>query len=450
MSDTICAIASALGVGAISIIRVSGPKSIAIVNKILKNKKLLKAKDHSITYGHICDGLKVIDEVLVMVMKGPKTYTTEDVVEINCHGGIAVTNKVLELLLENGCRLAEPGEFTKRAFLNGRIDLLEAEAVQDLLASETESARKMSINQLEGRLSQKIKNIRQRLLKILAGIEVNLDYPEYEDAPDITNKVLKESLYGIDKDLTELLVNTNNGKIIKSGLCIAIVGRPNVGKSSLLNRLIDEEKAIVTNIAGTTRDLIEGSFVLDGIKINLIDTAGIRETKNKIEKIGVDKTKSLISKADLVILVLDSSSKLNKDDQELLNLLKNQKAIIFVNKTDLKSKIELPKTDLAVAFGNTMAEDGVKGLLIKIKELFNLDEIATQDPTYLSNARQKNLVKEAQKSLKNCLNNIDFDYTVDFLASDLKKAWDLLGEIIGETYNDELLDELFSSFCLGK
>jgi len=450
MSDTICAISSALGVGAISIIRVSGPKSIEIVNKIFQSKNLLKVKDHSVTYGHICDGQKTIDEVLIMVMKGPKTYTTEDVVEINCHGGIAVTNKVLELLLDNGCRLAEPGEFTKRAFLNGRIDLLEAEAVQDLLASETENAREMSINQLEGKLSQKIKSIRQKLLKIMANIEVNLDYPEYEDAPQITNKILKESLDDINNNLINLLDNTNNGKIIKAGICTAIIGRPNVGKSSLLNRLLDEDKAIVTSIAGTTRDLVEGSFLLSGIKINLIDTAGIRETKNKIEKIGVDKTKSLISKADLVILVLDNNSRLTKDDQKLLNILKNKNVIIFVNKNDLKSKLSLPKNNFTVVFGNTVEEKGVDNLLLKIKEIFNLDQISTQDPTYLSNVRHKSLVKEAQKNILNCLNNLNFDYTVDFLASDIKKAWDLLGEIIGETYNDELLDELFSNFCLGK
>jgi len=450
MSDTICAISSALGVGAISIIRVSGPKSIEIVNKIFQSKNLLKVKDHSVTYGHIWDGQKTIDEVLIMVMKGPKTYTTEDVVEINCHGGIAVTNKVLELLLDNGCRLAEPGEFTKRAFLNGRIDLLEAEAVQDLLASETENAREMSINQLEGKLSQKIKSIRQKLLKIMANIEVNLDYPEYEDAPQITNKILKKSLDDINNDLINLLDNTNNGKIIKAGICTAIIGRPNVGKSSLLNRLLDEDKAIVTSIAGTTRDLVEGSFLLSGIKINLIDTAGIRETKNKIEKIGVDKTKSLISKADLVILVLDNNSRLTKDDQKLLNILKNKNVIIFVNKNDLKSKLSLPKNNFTVVFGNTVEEKGVDNLLLKIKEIFNLDQISTQDPTYLSNVRHKSLVKEAQKNILNCLNNLNFDYTVDFLASDIKKAWDLLGEIIGETYNDELLDELFSNFCLGK
>ncbi|HOP65511.1 MAG TPA: tRNA uridine-5-carboxymethylaminomethyl(34) synthesis GTPase MnmE [Bacilli bacterium] len=450
MDDTICAISSALGIGAISIIRVSGPKAITIVNKIFKGKDLTKVPDHSVNYGHILSTKKIIDEVLVIIMKKPKTYTTEDTVEINCHGGIAVTQKILEILLENGCRLADPGEFTKRAFLNGRIDLLEAEAVQDLLMSETENARKLYINQIEGKVSKKVKLVRKKILKLLANIEVNLDYPEYEDAIEITGKYMQEKLKEIRQDLQNLINNTENGRIIKSGISVALVGKPNVGKSSILNCLLDEEKAIVTNIAGTTRDLVEGSFLLNGIKINLIDTAGIRATKNKIEQLGVKKTEQLLEKMDLIILVLDNNNKLTTEDKKLLKKLKNKKKIIFVNKNDLRKNVNLKEIDEEVIYGNTKKENGLDALLTKIEEMFNLEKINTQDPTYLSNTRQKSLVKEAYKCIDNCLGSIKFEYTIDFLASDIKKAWDLLGEIVGETYNDELLDELFSNFCLGK
>lgn len=450
MSDTICAISSALGLGAISIIRVSGSDAINIVNKVFKGKNLTKVKDHSITYGYVLENAKIIDEVLVMVMKGPKTYTTEDTVEINCHGGVAVTKKILEVLLKGGCRLAEPGEFTKRAFLNGRIDLVEAEAVQDLLMSETESARKLSINQLEGKLSIKIKEVRKKILNLIANIEVNLDYPEYDDAIEVTSKYLKEKLVEIKKDLKNLLETTENGKIIKSGINIALIGKPNVGKSSILNKLLDEEKAIVTKIAGTTRDLVEGSFVLNGIKINLIDTAGVRKTTNIIEKIGVTKTEKVLDEVDLIILVLDNNSKISLDDKRLLEKTANKNSIVFINKTDLTKKIKPLKISKDIIYGNTVDDNGLKDLLNKITEMFNLDKISLKDPTYISNVRQKNLVSSSLDLIDNCLNNIELEYTIDFLASDIKKAWDLLGEIIGETYNDELLDELFSNFCLGK
>ncbi len=450
MSDTICAISSALGVGAVSIIRVSGKEAIKNVNKIFGGQNLLKAKDHSINYGHIVYNKETIDEVLVMLMKGPKTYTAEDVVEINCHGSIAVAERILEILLKSGCRLAEPGEFTKRAFLNGRIDLVEAEAVQDLLASETENARKLSLNQLEGELSKKITQARAKILKLLASIEVNLDYPEYDDAIDVTKSYLKKELILIKKTLQELLSTTSSGKIIKSGINVALIGRPNVGKSSILNRLLDEEKSIVTEIPGTTRDIVEGSFLLDGIKINLIDTAGIRNTKNKIERIGVLKAEKKLDEVDLIILVLDGATKLSASDKLLIEKTRNKKGLVFINKTDLASKIELENVSLPIIYGNTVTDNGLRELLEKIKELFNLEEITQQNPNYISNVRQKNLVSQALDCINTCLKNIISSYTIDFLASDIKKAWDLLGEIIGETYNDELLDELFSNFCLGK
>ena len=318
MEDTICAISTSLGVGAISIIRVSGNEAIDIVSKIYKGKDLTKASSHTINYGHIYDNNELIDEVLVMIMKAPKTYTTEDVIEINWHGGIATTEKILELLLENGCRLAEPGEFTKRAFLNGRIDLIKAEAVSDLLSAKNDKARITAVNTLNGRLTNIIKELRSKILSIMANIEVNIDYPEYEDAIEITNANLLPMLEDINNDFVKILEDANNCKVIKDGIDIALVGKPNVGKSSLLNALINEDKAIVTNISGTTRDIIEGTMNLNGINLNIIDTAGIRETDDVVEKIGVDKSKNMINTADLIILVLNYNEKLSDDDLEIL------------------------------------------------------------------------------------------------------------------------------------
>ena len=451
MDDTIVAISTALGIGAISIIRLSGNDAIKIASKIFKGKNLEKVDSHTINHGFIVDKNKMVDEVLVSVMRSPKTYTTEDVVEINTHGGVASTNKVLELCLINGARLAEPGEFTKRAFLNGRLDLTQAEAVEDLINSSTDKSLSLSMNQLTGNLKNMIINLRKDLINLMANIEVNIDYPEYEDAAHITISLLKEKLIPIRSKLSKLLAESDNSKLIKDGIDIAIVGRPNVGKSSLLNRFLDEDKAIVTNVAGTTRDLIEGSIIYKGIKLNFIDTAGIRKSDDVVESIGIKRSLELINNADLIILTLNNNENLIKEDKELLELVKNKTCIIFVNKNDLESKIVLDNNlkDF-VCYGNTIDLNGIDKLKEKINEMFNLDKITIKDGTYLTNARQKSLIKIAINEIDEALKNLDSHTPVDIIEIDIKNTWNTLGEIIGATYKDELLDELFSNFCLGK
>ena len=452
MEDTIVAISTASGVGAISIIRLSGSKALEVASKIFKGKDLKKVASHTINHGYIIDkNRNIIDEVLVSVMLAPKTYTTEDIVEINTHGGIASTNKVLELCLVNGARLAQPGEFTKRAFLNGRIDLTEAEAIEDVINSSTDKSLRLSMNQLTGSLKNLITETRKDIMGLIANIEVNIDYPEYEDAEDITLKRLKEKLLPIKSKLEELLKNSNDAKIIKNGIKICMIGRPNVGKSSLLNTFLEEDKAIVTDIAGTTRDIVEGETIINGIKINFLDTAGIRETANVVEKIGVDKSKKIINTADLIILVLNNNEKLTPDDLELLDLVKDKNYIIFVNKNDLPANIDLPVGKYTnVVYGNTLTTAGIKELKKMITTLFNLEKINTNNPTYITNARHKALIEVALNYLNSALENIDNGYSVDMLEIDIRACWDTLGEIIGATYKDELLDELFSNFCLGK
>ena len=452
MEDTIVAISTASGVGAISIIRLSGPNALEVASSIFKGKDLKKVASHTINHGYIIDkNGSIIDEVLVSVMLAPKTYTTEDIVEINTHGGIASTNKVLELCLVNGARLAQPGEFTKRAFLNGRIDLTEAEAIEDVITSSTDKSLRLSMNQLTGSLKNLITEIRKDIMSLIANIEVNIDYPEYEDAEDITLQKLKEKLLPIKSKLEELLRNSNDAKIIKNGINICMIGRPNVGKSSLLNAFLEEDKAIVTDIAGTTRDIVEGETIINGIKINFLDTAGIRKTANVVEKIGVDKSKKIINTADLIILVLNNNEKLTPDDLELLDLVKNKNYIIFINKNDLPANIDLPDKKYAnVVYGNTLTTTGIKELKEMITTLFNLEKISTNDATYITNARHKALIEVALNYLNSALENIDNSYSVDMLEIDIRACWDTLGEIIGATYKDELLDELFSNFCLGK
>ena len=452
MEDTIVAISTASGVGAISIIRLSGSKALEVASKIFKGKDLKKVASHTINHGYIIDkNRNIIDEVLVSVMIAPKTYTMEDIVEINTHGGIASTNKVLELCLVNGARLAQPGEFTKRAFLNGRIDLTEAEAIEDVINSSTDKSLILSMNQLTGSLKNLITETRKDIMGLIANIEVNIDYPEYEDAEDITLKRLKEKLLPIKSKLEELLKNSNDAKIIKDGINICMIGRPNVGKSSLLNTFLEEDKAIVTDIAGTTRDIVEGETIINGIKINFLDTAGIRETANVVEKIGVDKSKKIINTADLIILVLNNNEKLTPDDLELLDLVKDKNNIIFVNKNDLPANIDLPIGKYTnVVYGNTLTTAGIKELKEMITTIFNLEKINTNDPTYITNARHKALIEVALNYLNSALENIDNGYSVDMLEIDIRACWDTLGEIIGATYKDELLDELFSNFCLGK
>lgn len=451
MNENICAISTALGVGAISIVRCSGPDVIEIVNKIFKGKDLTKVNTHTINYGHIFSDGENIDEVLVSVMKAPNTFTCEDVVEINCHGGIATTNRVLELLIINGCRLAARGEFTKKAFLNGRIDLIEAEGINDLIASEGEESRKYAISRVDGNLSKLIQKERDILVSLQAELEVNFDFPEEADNPEVTGDKLRDALTGILNDLKMLIEFSSSGAILKNGIDVAIVGKPNVGKSSILNHLLDQKKAIVTDIAGTTRDIVEGSIMISGIKINLIDTAGIRKTDDLVEKIGVDKSKEILSTADLAIYVINNNEEIDEEELRFIKSLDNVKKIIFFNKDDLASKAS--KSDLeelTIVSGNTVTENGLDDLKNKIIELFNINEIKTKNYNFLSSARQVALVKMAYESIENAIVSVDGNYPLEMIAVDIKKAYDDLGEIIGATYKDELLDELFSKFCLGK
>ena len=398
MTDTICAIATSVGTSAINIIKISGKESISIVNKIF-TKDLLKAKTHTITFGYIKDKEEKVDEVLVSVFLEPNTYTGENIVEINTHGGLAVTNKILEMLLEQGCRLAEPGEFLKRAFLNGKRDLLEAESISDLINAKTEASRKMSMNGVTGELSRIIKNLRNKLLTIIANIEVNIDYPEYEDAIVYTNELLKTNIIEIKNELKKIVDESEKGSIIKNGINIGIVGKPNVGKSSLLNRLINEDKAIVTDVEGTTRDIVEGKIVINGIEINLIDTAGIRQTSNVVEKIGVEKSKSILETSDLLLAIFDGSKPLTKDDLDILKEIENKKSIIIINKEDLPMQIEKEKFSRYKTLQISIKENkGINDIIEEIKSLFNLNELETQDFTYLSNARQINLIKNCLSS----------------------------------------------------
>lgn len=448
MNDTIASISTALGVGAISIIRISGKDAISIVSKIYKGKNLAKADSHTIHYGHIISNDQIIDEVLISIMKSPKTYTKEDVVEINCHGGIATTNKILSLLLENGARLADPGEFTKRAFLNGRIDLIEAEGIMNLIEAQTEETRNLSINQLSGKVSSLIRNLRNDLVQMISQIEVNIDYPEYEDIEHLTNSTILPSLLKFKETLTEIILKSKTGKLLNEGIRVSIIGRPNVGKSSLLNQLLEEEKAIVTDIPGTTRDIVEGKINLDGLLLNIIDTAGIRETMDQVEKIGVHKSLSMIDQSDLVLLVLNNNEPLQEEDTILLQKIQKKPYIIVINKIDLESRLKIE--DPSIVRLSAKTGENLEILAKKIKELFHMEKISTSDFNYLSNARSISLLKKADKKIEEAIELINNSSPIDMVELEIRESWNFLGEIIGETYQEELLDELFSRFCLGK
>ena len=448
MEDTIVAISSATGVGAISIIRLSGPESIKIVSKVF-TKDLTKVDSHTIHYGYIKDKEEKIDEVLVMVMKSPKTFTREDIVEINCHGGIATTNKVLEILLNAGATLAQPGEFTKRAFLNGRIDLLEAEATMDLISSKAESTRKLSINTLTGETSNLIKELRNELIQIISNIEVNIDYPEYEDVEELTSKKILPNIKNFKVKLQKIIKKSEDSKVVKEGIKVGIIGSPNVGKSSLLNSLLEEEKAIVTDIPGTTRDIVEGDLIIDGIPLNITDTAGIRNTEDTVEKIGVEKSLKTIDTADLIIYMLNNNEEMTEEEKTILEKIKNKRKIIVVNKIDLEPKLDKDKLNnyIEISAKENIGIDKIKN---EIKRLFNIGELISTDITYLSNARSISLLKKALRNIETSLEEIEQNSPIDIVELSLKEAWENLGEVIGETYTDELLDELFSRFCLGK
>ena len=448
-TDTIVAIATAPSNSAISIVRLSGDEAISIVNKVFKGKNLNKVKSHTINYGFIINNNETLDEVLVSVFRAPKTFTREDVVEINCHGGIYVTNKVLELLLVNGARLAEPGEFTKRAFLNGRIDLTQAEAVIDMIESNTASSLKMANLGILGETKKVISDFRERILECLLKIEVNIDYPEYEDEEQITEDILIPRLNVLKKDMEKVLEKAEVSRIIKYGVKTAIIGKPNVGKSSLLNALIREDKAIVSNIAGTTRDIVEGSINIGGIVLNLIDTAGVRETDDFVERIGVEKTKKIIDDADLIMLVFDNNTPLNNDDLELLEITKDKNRVIVINKKDLESKIDI-KTNDDVLFISSFDHNDISKLEQKIKEVCNYTDVTNIDSTYIGNTRQIAKLKIAKKQLDDALSSLDFGLPIDLACVDIRNCWNSLGEILGEVSSEDLINELFARFCLGK
>lgn len=450
--DTIIGISTALSKGAISIIRLSGDDAIKIVNKVFKGIDLSKVEPNTINYGRIVDfdSCQIIDEVLVSIFKAPKSYTKEDVVEINCHGGLFVTNKIYEQLVLLGARPSEPGEFTKRAFLSGRIDLTKAEAVMDVINAENNAALKIANSALNGKISTFVDQKRQELLDIIATISVNIDYPEYDDVEQLTNEDILPKLKTIKLELEDVLNNAKSAKLLKNGINTVIVGKPNVGKSSLLNTLIGENKAIVTNIPGTTRDIVEASINLGQVTLNLIDTAGIRITEDVVEKIGVEKSKEQINKADIILCVLDGSEPINEQDKEILNEIKNKCHLTIINKIDLEQKINLGEVDDNVLFISTKNNNTIKELENKILETLNLNNLFNKDITYISNARQLEKINFAIKALDEALTTIENEATIDFVDIDIRKAWLYLGEIVGQTSTDNLLDELFSKFCLGK
>ncbi|EEW92970.2 tRNA uridine-5-carboxymethylaminomethyl(34) synthesis GTPase MnmE [Granulicatella elegans] len=457
--DTIAAISTAPGEGAIGIVRISGDLAISIASSIYQcgTKQLEEQKTHTIHYGHIVDPKsgEVYDEVMVSVLRAPKTFTREDIVEINCHGGIVAINRVLQLVLRMGARLAEPGEFTKRAFLNGRIDLSQAEAVMDLIRAKTDKSMQLAMRQLDGQLSHLIQNLRQEILNTLAQVEVNIDYPEYDDVEEMTLQLLREKTQQVLQGIRALLNTASQGKILRDGLKTAIVGRPNVGKSSLLNVLLREEKAIVTDIAGTTRDTIEEYVNVRGVPLQLIDTAGIRETDDIVEKIGVERSRKALKEADFVLLLLNQSETLQEEDIRLLETTKGMKRIILFNKTDLPSK--LSKEDIApyaqveeIVTTSMLNKEGIDQLEEKIAGYFFQGQMNERDATYLSNTRHIALLEKAEQALVEVQNGIEMGMPVDLIQIDFTRAWDLLGEITGDSVQDELLTQLFSQFCLGK
>jgi tRNA modification GTPase len=450
MNDTIAAISTALGVGAISIIRVSGKETLNIVSRIWSGKNLHEQASHTIHYGKIVDQNEIIDEVLLSLMLAPKTFTAEDVIEINSHGGIATTNRILELLITNGCRLAEPGEFTKRAFLNGRIDLIEAEGIMDLISAKTDKSRALALNQMTGNVSTMIKNLRQKIVEVLANIEVNIDYPEYEDIEIMTLEKISNNIDYIKKEIKKILAESETGTLIKEGIKTVIIGKPNVGKSSILNLLLEKEKAIVTEIAGTTRDIVEGDISIDGIILHIIDTAGIRKTSDIVESIGVKKSLELINEAELILLVLNNNDELTDEERDIILKIGRKPAIAIINKIDLSDKLDIKDIGIPIVKISATNNSGIGDLKNKIKEMFNLEKIEKEDYTYLSSARSISLLKQANEALKDVENGINNNFPIDMIEIDLKNVWNLLGEIIGETYNDELIDQLFSQFCLGK
>lgn len=455
--DTIAAISTPVGEGAISIVRLSGDEAITIANKIFSKKNLHEVASHTLHYGKIIHPTsnELIDEVIVSVMKGPKTFTCEDVVEINCHGGNVAVRRVLEVVLEFGARLAEPGEFTKRAFLNGRIDLSQAEAVMDIIQSKTNQAMNIAMNQLDGRLSRLIQKLRQELIETIAHVEVNIDYPEYDDVEEMTHQLMQEKTRLVEREIERLLSTAKQGKILREGLSTVIIGRPNVGKSSLLNSFVQENKAIVTDIPGTTRDVIEEYVNVRGVPLKLIDTAGIRETEDIVERIGVERSRQVLKSADLILLVLNYNEELTPEDRNLFATIQDMEAIIVVNKVDLERKIDLEEVKRLAAgrkmiYTSLTEEKGIEELEEAIAAMFFAGEVEAKDLTYVSNARHISLLNRALAAVRDAQQGIEMGMPLDLVQIDMRKCWEILGEITGETVHDELLDQLFSQFCLGK
>lgn len=449
--DTIVGISTPLSKGAISIIRLSGTESIKITNKVFKGKNLNKVESHTIHYGYIKnpENNDILDEVLISVFKAPRTYTVEDVVEINCHGGVFVTNQIYNLLIEQGARPAEAGEFTKRAFLNGRIDLTEAEAVMDVIDAENKSFSKVANNALRGTVKNKIEALKEKILNIIAIINVNIDYPEYDDIEILTNDVILPKIKDIYNELVDILKYSKSALYLKNGIDTVIIGKPNVGKSSILNALAKEEKAIVTNIPGTTRDTIEVKINLNNITLNLIDTAGIRTTEDIVEKIGVQKSIEKLEQAQLVLLILDGSRELEEEDYQLLEQSKNKPRVIIINKSDLPQKISQNTIKDAVVV-SAHDVNGINLIEKAISKQIQLEGLENPDVTYISNARQIQKIKETKTALEEAIEEINMGEFIDLVELSLRKAWNSLGEITGEVNTDSLLDELFSKFCLGK
>ncbi len=455
--STIVSISTAPGIGGIGIIRMSGEKSFEILDKIFKPKTSQKIEDikgYTIKYGHIVENNEIIDEVLVSYFKAPRSYTTENMCEINSHGGNVVVKKILEICLKNGAELAEPGEFTKRAFLNGRIDLAQAESVIDVINAKSDKEAKSGIKQLEGYLSKEIKGIKQEILDVLVNIEVTIDYPEY-DTPEVQEKEIAQMLESVGKKLKKLEKSFDNGKIIKDGIKTAIIGKPNAGKSSLLNAILKEDRAIVTDIAGTTRDTIEEFVTINGIPLNLVDTAGIREASDEVEKIGVEKSIKQANDADLIIAIFDSSKDLEEEDIEILNLIKGKKSIILLNKSDLNSKINENDDRFTSITENILRisalnKYGIDELYEKIAKLFNLNEINLDNEILITNIRHKNIISKSLENVNKAKEALEINMPIDIITIYIKEILEDLGEITGEVVTEDIINEIFSKFCLGK
>jgi len=456
-NDTIAAISTPVGEGAIAIVRLSGPQAVEVAKQIFSGKDLSEAASHTIHYGKLLqpETGEAVEEVMISVMRAPRTFTREDIIEINCHGGLVSANRVLELVLSRGVRIAEPGEFTKRAFLNGRIDLSQAEAVMDLIRAKTDKAMSVALKQMDGRLSNLIRKLRQELIETVAHVEVNIDYPEYDDVEEMSHEMMRTKTREVHGEIEYLLSVAKQGKILREGLSTAIIGRPNVGKSSLMNALAQENKAIVTDIPGTTRDIIEEYVNVRGVPLRLVDTAGIRETEDIVERMGVERSRQVLQEADLILFVLNYNEVLSEEDMRLFETVKDLDYIVIINKTDLEQKLDLDKVEAltenhSIVTTSLIEEQGLDELEQAISKTFFSGELDTGDLTYVSNVRHIQLLKQAKEALEEAMNGIEMGMPLDIVQIDVTRTWSYLGEIIGDTASDSLIDQLFSQFCLGK